>query len=263
MARTLIVVAGTGIAVSVISLSLASFVSPGDGRWPVWAGIGERGWWDPFGRWTDGAPFIEPGEMVSREYPWDGSDSVVVDIPGVVQYAPAPAWKVTATGRQSALEHLRIDAGRIYFDGSRAAPGASSVEVRIEGPSLTTFALNGSGDVVLDDINQQQLEIEIRGSGSVRGAGSVGNLDLAIVGSGDADLADVITGDADVGIVGSGDADIAPTGDTKVRIVGSGDARLRTRPRSLSANMVGSGRVTQLEAGEAGPSESSGAGRGP
>ncbi len=251
MARTLVVVAATGIAISVLSLSLASFVSPGVGQWPLWAGIDDRGWWDPFGRWDGGTPFTESGEMLSREFGWNGGESVEVYIPGVVHFAPAPTWKVTATGRQSALERLRIDGGRIYFDRSRPSTGSTSTEVRIEGPSLTRFALNGSGDVVLEGIAQDVLEVEIRGSGSVRGSGNVGTLDLAIVGSGDAELGDIRTGAADVNIVGSGDAEIAPTGAVDVNIVGSGDVRLRTRPASLSTNSVGSGSVTQLDAGDA------------
>lgn len=238
MARPLVVVAGAGIAISIISLWLASLLGPGDGLWlsPPWGyEQGSRG----------RAPFTDSGEVVSRPFSWSGGDTLEVDIPGRVYYERAAEWSVVATGRQSSVERLLVGAGRISLDGTYAHPSRSSLEVHIKGPALRRIGLNGSGSMVLEGVDQEDLAVSIRGSGSIRGRGTVQRLEVRILGSGDADLADLASGDLDASILGSGDAEVSATGDAEVSIIGSGDVRLRAKPRNLSTRVIGSGRVVQ------------------
>jgi hypothetical protein len=53
----------------------------------------------------------------------------------------------------------------------------------------------------------------------------------------------------DASIFGSGDAELWATGDAEVSLIGSGDVRFRTRPRSLSTRVIGSGRVIESQGG--------------
>lgn len=252
MARPLVLVAGIGIAVSVVCLSLARIVNPyREWSFPYLPPQYSAGGWPGHYRWDRAAPFTESGDIVTREFRWDGADSAEIDIPGVVHYAPGPAWRVTVKGRKSSVERLRIDdAGRIFFDGSLLYPHTSSIEVRITGPSLERFELNGSGKLILENIAQEEIRIDIRGSGSVQGRGTVGKLELGIFGSGNADLAGLATGNIKTSIFGSGNADVSPTGEADVNIFGSGDVRLHTRPGHLSTRTFGSGRAIQLEPGQ-------------
>jgi hypothetical protein len=123
--------------------------------------------------------------------------------------------------------------------------------MRITGPSLESFGLHGSGKLILEDIAQEDLELDLFGSGSVRGNGTVENLELRIFGSGNAELSGLAAGDSDAKIFGSGNADLAPSGDVEVSIFGSGDVRLHTHPRKLSSKTMGSGRVIQLQRSQA------------
>ncbi|MCE7902492.1 MAG: DUF2807 domain-containing protein [Gammaproteobacteria bacterium PRO9] len=246
MARPLVVVAVTGVAVSVLCLSLAGALRPGEGfpygpPFPY-----DRGWWRD-GPWSRGEPFTDTGEIVTREFSWDGDNRAEIYIPGVVYYEPEPEWRVTVTGRESSVEHLRIEDGRILFDRPYEPSRTSPLEVRITGPSLERVGVNGSGKVILENVAQKELEIDVRGSGSVQGQGAVEKLELRILGSGNADLGELATEDTEISIYGSGNAEIAPTGDAEVLIVGSGEVRLRTRPRNLSTRVTGSGRIIQLE----------------
>jgi len=150
------------------------------------------------------------------------------------------------------VERLRVGAGRISFDGSFSSPHRSSVEVRIQGPSLRRVGLNGSGSLVLDGIDAEELDIDIRGSGSVEGSGTVRELDLRIFGSGNADLSRLAVTDVDASIFGSGDAELSVTGAAEVSLIGSGDVEFTTSPGELSTRVIGSGRVVQPPAVVAG-----------
>jgi hypothetical protein len=245
MARSLVLVAVAGIAIWIISLSLAAMISP-SGLWLSLPWIHEKdAWVYRFGKGY--APFTESGEIVTRELSWEGGDRLDIDVPGVVHYAPGSAWRVTVKGRQSSVERLRLEAGRIFLEGRLMDPWTSSLEVRITGPSVERFGLNGSGKLIIENIAQTDLELDLFGSGSVRANGTVDNLQLRIFGSANAELSGLAAGDSDTRIFGSGNADLAPGGDVEVSIFGSGDVRLHTRPRNVSTRMMGSGRVIQLE----------------
>ena len=258
MARSLAVVAASGIAISVVCLSLASFFSPNRGySLPFSSGRAcDSGSWrsrHPVGQ----TPVIGSDDIVTREYNWSGSARADICIPGTVYYEPGPAWRVTVKGPESSLDRLRIEDGRIYVDGSLMYSNSSSLEVRITGPSLESFGLRGSGALILENIAQKELEIDLFGSGSVRGQGTVGKLELRLFGSGNVNLAELATGDVDASLFGSGNVDVAPTGDVEVKTFGSGDVRLHARPRSLSTRTFGSGRTVQLDSDQGRPEESS------
>ena len=199
--------------------------------------------------WSGYVPFAESGEIVTREFSWDGADRVEIYVSCVVYYKPGPEWHVTVKGRESSVDHLRMHDGGILFD----VPSVSSdtpLEVRITGPSIRTFGVNSSGKLILENIAQKDLQIDIRGSGSVRGSGTVGTLQVRIFGSGNAELAELATKDVETKIFGSGNADVSPTGDVEVSIFGSGDVRLHTRPRNVSTKTFGSGSTIQLDPGQ-------------
>jgi hypothetical protein len=195
-------------------------------------------------------PFVGSGEVVTRDFGWNGGARADICIPGTVYFTPGPVWRVTVTGPESDVDSLRIEDGQIYFDRAATDSDSSSLEVRITGPSLESFGLRGSGTLVLQNLAQDSLEIDLFGSGSVRGHGAVGRLELRIFGSGNADLARVTAGDVDTTVFGSGNADVAPTGDVDVLTFGSGDVRLHSRPSHVSTKSLGSGRIIYLDQGQ-------------
>lgn len=232
MARPIVIVAVTGITVSIACLWLASLLSPGHGFSFVLPAQ---------------SPWPGSGETVTRDLPWTGSDRLEIATSGVVHFQRGPAWRATATGPQSIVDRLRIDGGRLYVDSPGDNGGDSSLEVQLSGPALQRVGLNGSGELILEDLQQDSLSIDIRGSGEVRATGAVRSLELRLLGSADANLGELETVDLEASILGSGDAEVSPTGDADVRILGSGDLQLLTRPRHLSSRVQGSGEVIEAE----------------
>lgn len=254
MARSLVVVGVAGLAISVACLSLASALSSDRGySFPFSSPRNCDGGWGESRPWAGRVPVAGSGEIVTRDFSWNGGARADICIPGTVYYAPGPAWRVTVTGPESSVDSLRIEDGQIYLDQASTYSDPSSLEVRITGPSLESFGLRGSGTLIVENLAQKTLEIDLFGSGSVRGQGAAGKLKLRIFGSGNADLARLATGDVDTTLFGSGSADVAPTGDVEVLTFGSGDVRLHSRPTHVSTRAFGSGRTVQMDSGQGVP----------
>ncbi len=133
---------------------------------------------------------------------------------------------------------------------------------------LEELSLAGSGSVEWDGelySSNSQLEINVAGSGNIKGRIAVSNLDVdiagsgkvvlvgaatkqdvSIAGSGDYDGEDLKTQETEIKISGSGDAEIYVTDVLEARISGSGDVRYNTGGNDLKRKIVkvsGSGNV--------------------
>ena len=121
----------------------------------------------------------------------------------------------------------------------------------LPGRALNQFTLNGTGHLVLENINQRRLEIKLNGRGDVRGTGTAEDVDLRIAGSGDAHLGGLAIQRVRVRIAGSGDAELSPEDDADIRIAGSGRIRFLKQPRNLRTRIAGSGRIVNASAAPA------------
>ena len=235
MARSLAVIAGTGIAVSVACLSLAAALA-GDDLGSLHFG--------PFFR-SCGEGNLAEVVNNTREIAWDSNDDdVTINVPATVTYRPGTGTMLIARGEPEVLSHLRVRDGRIGLDCRGVSFG--DLELTLPGLPLSDFTLNGSGRLVLENINQPELEVSLRGSGEVEATGTAENVDLSIAGSGEARLANLAVKSMEVRIAGSGDAEIAPEDEVDIRIAGSGDIRLLTQPPNIKTSIAGSGDIVHV-----------------
>jgi len=245
--RTVTLVALIGIGTSALCLSMSAAIVAAADDGPSWLERLQRlGRRDQVDR-SSALPVV-------REIAWHGDDELSLNLPASVRFRPAPEWHATVRGPQDMLDRLQIEDGAISVAKRSGWLDAfdddfSLVEIELAGPQLRNVTVNGSGDVVLDDLRQSELTIAINGSGSVRASGRVESLTASIAGSGDVSLADLVSRVVDLSIAGSGDADIAPVDEANVSIAGSGDVRLHSRPRVLRSTVSGSGEVTELPLG--------------
>jgi hypothetical protein len=179
----------------------------------------------------------------SRALPWDGGDSVQIDIPADVHYQPGASREVTFRGAPETLRHVQVEDGIIAFDCNWAGRNFGALDVTLPGSAMRSFTINGSGRLFLDNIKQDELKIAIHGRGDVRGNGEAERLVLTIAGSGDADLGRLLVKRLRTMIAGSGDVDVAPQDQADVVIAGSGNVRLHSKPKQLRSKVLGSGRV--------------------
>lgn len=258
MIRNLLIIAGAAFVLSLVTLGGAAAIGGRD--------MAAHGWSWTFRDGENGDFKVvraddQRAAEVTRTLAWTGGDTLVIDLPGTVEYVQGDTPGITVRGSADRVDRVRIDGNRLTLAGTdekgeRVVYGRNhngrgfwinddQVHIIVTAPKVSTFDILGSADLTLSGYNQDSLTLNISGSGDVSGSGATKTLALTISGSGDVDLSDLLSEDTDVSISGSGDARIAPAGVAKVNLSGSGDVDLATRPTSLSQTITGSGDVTQ------------------
>jgi hypothetical protein len=227
--RTLGWVAIGGLGIGIASLSLAYTIG---GRNLDPLGLVD-GWGSACGNGTG------PSE---RRLAWDGGNSVELTLPGTVRWRAGEGSELIVRGAPGAVAHVELRGNRIVL----ACRGrAGSLEVTLPGLPFQRIGIAGSGNLVMENLNQPELALSISGSGSMQAQGNVDRLSVKISGSGNARLGELAAKQATVHISGSGKVEASPKDQADVTISGSGDVKLLTRPADLRSKVSGSGRVSQ------------------
>ncbi len=225
-----------GFAAGFVSLG-AAYAAGGKDRWsldnlPSWK-VG-YGWQDRCGK-------IDASEQSERRLAWTGGDTVGIALPGNVHYKVGEGEEVVVRGPQNFLDHIVIEGDDIKLDcyGVRI----SNLDVTLPGVAFRKIDLAGRGDLVGENLNQDRLEINLAGKGSVRLKGAVGHAEVSIAGNGDAQLAELAMKSLELNIAGKGNAEAGPTDSAEVNIMGKGELRLLSEPKKLETNIMGKGNV--------------------
>ena len=258
MIRTLLIIAGAAFVLSLVTLGGAAAIGGRD--------MAANGWsWTLHDDHGGNLKIVRADDAraaeVTRTLAWAGSDTLIVDLRGDVEYVQGDTPGITVRGPADRVDHVRIEGNRLTSvgednNGERVVYGRNrngrgfwinddQVHIVVTAPKVSTFEMQSSADLSIRDYNQPSLTLNVSGSGDVKGSGATKALALRITGSGDVDLSDLLSEDTEVTVSGSGDARIAPAGAAKVNISGSGDVDLATRPTTLSQTITGSGDVNQ------------------
>jgi hypothetical protein len=245
MIRTLILIIGVGFVMSVACLATAVSIAGPDL-------IARGGWaW----RWHEDGPGWDvhkaSGPQATRDFPWSGGDQLAIAIPADVRYVQAdgPA-KLTITGPADVLDRIEVRDGRIGFRQGRVVT-RESLQVVLTAPGVRRFDISGSGDLKVEDYRQDEISIDLSGSGSAEVRGRAGTVRLDISGSGEADLSELPVQGAEVDIAGSGEAKVRATDWARLNISGSGSVDLIGQPRRVETDISGSGEVNHRDAPDA------------
>ena len=121
--------------------------------------------------------------------------------------------------------------------------GSGDITSSLAGDTFT-IDISGSGDVTIDGLAADSVDVVIDGSGDVDLAGTATALTIEIDGSGEVDADDLEVVDATVAIGGSGDAALHVTGTLAVDISGSGTVTHRGGAE-VDSDVSGSGSVEE------------------
>ena len=180
--------------------------------------------------------------MATRDFIWDGTDSVTIRVPGIVRYRRGTGDHVSVHARNWVLNHVRVVDGRIEYD-CRNIHNSGPVEITLPGVPMRSFALSGAGKMYLDDVQQTELKITTSGAAAVEANGEADDARVSIAGVGKIDMGRLATRRLGVSIAGSGDVDVAPQDSADISIAGAGRVRLLTEPKELNTHIAGAGRV--------------------
>jgi hypothetical protein len=185
------------------------------------------------------------GEPRTVDLEWSGSDAVKIDIPARVYYQPGPKAQASVSGDAELVSHVRMRDGALEWDTVDDCFPAGDLVVRLTGPAVTAWTLNGSGKLELSDIKQDVLRVTAHGSGAVTASGEAHEVSLDATGSGYADLGKLVTRQTSANIRGSAAVKLSDIKQDVLRITmhGSGAVTASGEAHEVSLDAAGSGRA--------------------
>lgn len=115
--------------------------------------------------------------------------------------------------------------------------------VEIELPALAALRVVGPGTARAVGIDSEALDLALVGSGDLTVSGVARRVTLELHGSGEVHLEDLAAEEVDIDKVGSGVARVAARATLRGTNVGSGDVLYVSRPATIAVDSVGSGSV--------------------
>lgn len=123
----------------------------------------------------------------------------------------------------------------------------NNIKVRIEVPQLDFIAVNGSGNVYIQNFVGTDLTTFVNGSGEINASNCKYNsIKTRVNGSGKTKAAQIAVKDADASISGSGVIEVNTSNSFKARISGSGEIKYFGNPSTTDIEVSGSGKVRRL-----------------
>lgn len=182
------------------------------------------------------------GAPVTRELPWDGSETLTLEVPATVRFIQsAGPGKLVVTGTRRSVDTFSASGG--VLSDSRWRSG-KPVNVVIHAPRITRFSLKGSDSLTIESFDQPELAIETTGRSEVKVSGRAGRVTLQLQGFGWADLSGLTAAEADVTLTGARHALVSAR--ERVRVTGNGSVVMVVKPAKLELDLGDSGRVFTL-----------------
>lgn len=148
---------------------------------------------------------------------------------------------ITISSGRGATQVFLGNVGSIVVGGVVMCGQRVAVEITL--PNLPVASIEGSGDLCLEDLLQDEIELEITGSGCIRASGEVSHLRVAISGSGDVKAKELLASIAELRVSGSGDIKAHATQSLSARVSGSGDIKVWGNPALRDTRVSGSGDI--------------------
>ena len=117
-----------------------------------------------------------------------------------------------------------------------------SVEVTV--PTLTALTLTGAGNIAVDGIENESLEVSLSGSGNLAGSGAAKRLEITLGGSGNVQFAHVVADEARAIVSGNGNIFVTATRSLDGSISGDGAIVYTGSPQNVTKSVTGTGAIT-------------------
>ena len=138
-----------------------------------------------------------------------------------------------------------VQSGRLVvanIPGSFTTKSPMSVEVTV--PTLNALTLTGSGNIAVNGIETESLEVTLPGSGTLTGIGTATRLDVTVSGSGTVQFTRLVADNVRAVVSGSGSIFIAATKTLDASVPGSGAILYVGNPQEVTKSVTGSGAIT-------------------
>jgi hypothetical protein len=112
-------------------------------------------------------------------------------------------------------------------------------------PQLRAFSAEGAGEIRLNQMRGDRLEVNFRGAGELRVGGEVKSFKITAEGAGEVDTKDLVADDVNLLVRGVGNARVTARQRLDVRGEGMGNVTYFGRPKIVNKSMAGLGALRQ------------------
>ena len=126
--------------------------------------------------------------------------------------------------------------------GSFTTKSPMTVEVTV--PRLNALTLSGSGNIVVDGIEAENLKVALPGAGTLTASGTATRLDVTVSGSGTVQFTRLVANDVRAAVSGSGSIFTTATNSLDASVSGSGAILYVGNPQDVTKSVTGTGAIT-------------------
>lgn len=158
-----------------------------------------------------------------------------------------PSVTVIADDNLQPIMSTEVIGETLHLTAKQSFATNTNITFVVSVPVIERIAIKGSGEMFLENVTKDDLQLSIEGSGSVGGIGTVESFNATIHGSGDLLLERLQSQHCSVTINGSGDAAVHAGESLTATINGSGSVTYSGQPNKVEPKVNGSGDIRPLE----------------
>lgn len=238
MTKKLLVVAASGLVLAILLLSVAWAIGGKD----MVTAMRHGGW--RYNDWHYSVDDDDHGADKTRSLSFDPAVPLIVDAAVDLHFVRGEHPGMIVSGPARLVSAVRWENGRLSM-GDRSIWSHRSLKIEIVAPRMPPLTLAGAGDVSLQDLDQDELQLDLSGAGDFNVDGKVRTVKVTSSGAGNVNLGKLSATDASVSISGIGSVDLAATGKVTVSVSGAGSVTLHRKPTELTSQISGVGSVDQ------------------
>jgi hypothetical protein len=133
---------------------------------------------------------------------------------------------------------------RVHMRDKNVSTNKMDQRIIITMPELRAFSAEGAGEIKLDNIRGERLDVNYRGAGSMGITGRVKSFRMKAEGVGEVNTKALIANDVDIDFQGIGDVQIYAKDKLDVAVQGMGSVKYFGRPRTVNKSVAGLGSVS-------------------
>lgn len=139
----------------------------------------------------------------------------------------------------------KVQSGTLVVGNTRGSFSTKSpMRVELTVPTLDALTLAGNGNIVVDGIAAESLEVDLPGNGTLTGSGTATRLQVTVSGSGVARFTELVANKVQASVSGSGSIFLTATKSLRASVSGSGAILYTGDPQDVTRSITGSGVIT-------------------
>jgi hypothetical protein len=159
---------------------------------------------------------------------------------------PAPSLSITGSQKSRAAFTAQVDGDKLILDSHNTLwqPTSGKVTVRVTVPQLRALKVSGAGEITVNGISGDSLDVLFEGAASLEATGKVGTLAVQMNGAGKMDLSRLEAQSATVTANGAGSIDVNSTASLDATVNGVGSINYSGTPAKVTTAINGVGSIS-------------------